>query len=281
MAIVTWFTARRRLIGSVLVGWAVLVVIGSGEAPKDDQWIVLPDLGSLVVVVAGIFALMGAVLFTSLRFRRGSGFTPRKSQTVRTLIVTTIVIAFFATVFPNPQIAEEGDAFEQETAATDSQESGRADDALPLRPDETDIVALLVIGVLALAILLRNRRTDDVQELASEQVDADLGPAIEESIRHLQSEHEPRMAVMAAYASLERALSEQGRHRHPAETPTEHLARVLAEVPSLSGPAVRLGLLYERARFSDHPITHADRATAAAELTRARRLLVPQVAETY
>ena len=82
------------------------------------------------------------------------------------------------------------------------------------------------------------------------------------------------MAVLAAYASLERALAERDRPRHPAETPTEHLARVLAAFPMVASPAVRLGQLYEVARFSDHPITNNDRNRAGEALARARRALV-------
>jgi hypothetical protein len=82
---------------------------------------------------------------------------------------------------------------------------------------------------------------------------------------------------LAAYASLERALTERGHGRDPAETPTEHLARVLADDPGLAPPAIQLGALYELARFSDREITIDDQHRAAESLDRARHRLATPV----
>jgi hypothetical protein len=52
------------------------------------------------------------------------------------------------------------------------------------------------------------------------------------------------------------------------------MARALAVIPTVAGPATGLGALYELARFSDHPISEADSRRAAAALDEARGSLV-------
>ena len=282
MATATWFNARRRLVAFVLLGWAVLVVLGAGEAANDDQWIRLPDLGSFFVTVAGLFVLIALVRLVFMRLGSRSGFSPRKTQSLRTVLLTTFLVVLVATAFAPSQTAEEEPAVETEPATATQQEAVGSADAPGNGADDTDIVVLVVIGVVALAVLLRGRRLNRAVEAPNEHevsLESDLGKTIDDAIHHLQEGNEPRMAVLAAYASLERALSSRGRHREPAETLIEHLSRVLAVVPQLAGPAVRLGALYELARFSDHPISNADRKRAADELARARRTILPLVGE--
>jgi len=144
---------------------------------------------------------------------------------------------------------------------------------------------LLLVFVIVGAVLLRSRRrsiraTTGVADQASELLDEDLAAAIDEATDHLQFTADPRVAVLASYASLERAFAERGWRRQPAETPTEYLARVLAAVPLLAAPAVQLGLLYELARFSDHPITDDDRHRAAGALALARSTLVTMTGDS-
>jgi hypothetical protein len=105
-------------------------------------------------------------------------------------------------------------------------------------------------------------------------LEAGIAPGIGLAADHLLHGTDPRASVLAAYASLEASLAEQGHGRGLSETPTEHLRRALAEVPEVGGPAIKLGELYEIARFSDIPITSEDQRLAASELDRARRQLM-------
>jgi len=209
------------------------------------------------------------------RYRARHGSRPRLSL-LSLLFLTTVVVLVALAIGPQ-EAPEEQILPELPTASTSQQEGTRLTGERSVDGQGSDIAALLLIFVIAGALLVRSaRRTapPSRQQVGSDEMrEANLGPAIDEATRQLQMGSEPRMAVMAAYASLERALAELGHDRHPADTPTEHLARALAAVPAVAAPSVRLGHLYELARFSAQPITEADRVRAAESLAQARRTL--------
>ena len=87
---------------------------------------------------------------------------------------------------------------------------------------------------------------------------------------------DPREAVIACYARMERALAEAGSARRADEAPLELLARVLAEQYVPEGDVRRLTELFEEARFSSHPVTDEMRAAARRSLANvADALAVP------
>ncbi|HEY8745753.1 MAG TPA: DUF4129 domain-containing protein, partial [Chloroflexota bacterium] len=89
-----------------------------------------------------------------------------------------------------------------------------------------------------------------------------------------------RRAVVAAYAGMERALARAGLARRPQEAPFEYLRRVLPAARSNAQTVQRLTELYERARFSEHPITVPMRDTAIQSLQAIRDDLArPEVAD--
>ena len=278
-AVATWFNARRRLVALGLFGWVVLIVVGAGDAPDADEWIALPDLSGVLMAVAALLAVIGLVLLIYLRPNLQPALGTRRTQSIRMLLLLAVVIVLLAIAFgPQETDADEALAEPEPASTVQQQQVGVADDRGG-DASEIDIVAMLIIGVIAGAVLLRSRRraavaAAEIGDEHDEPIETDLGPAIDEATHLLRSGMDPRMAVLAAYAGFERALAERGQHREPAETPTEHMARVLATVPVLTAPAVRLGQLYELARFSDHPISGADRERAADELAQARRVLV-------
>jgi hypothetical protein len=77
---------------------------------------------------------------------------------------------------------------------------------------------------------------------------------LDETLDDLRRERDPRRAVIAAYARMERSLGGYGLPRRPAEAPLEYLGRVLAELAGSAAAARRLTRLFERAKFSEHAI---------------------------
>lgn len=77
---------------------------------------------------------------------------------------------------------------------------------------------------------------------------------------------DPRGAIIAAYAALLTGLETCAQGRRPAETPDEHLARVLAALDVRPEPLRELTTLFGEARFSDHVMTEAQRDRARAAL---------------
>ncbi len=270
-----WFDARRALVVLALAGWSILVVVGAGRAPQSDEWFAVPDLGGVLLAVLGLLALIGAAVLIYFRPTRKAGVGPRTTQPLRALLFTAIVITVFATWFNPEEPPEELATAEQEPAVTAQQEAVRVGSDTEVGPRTADLVALLVIALIAAAAILRSRRpgaaAGSVPANSPGSSTAGLHMAIDEATRQLLSPVNPREAVLAAYASMEAALAHRGQDRDPAETPTEHIARVLADFPALAGPCVQLGRLYELARFSDEPISSGERDVAAAALAEARR----------
>ena len=57
-----------------------------------------------------------------------------------------------------------------------------------------------------------------------------LADVLEETLDDLRAEQDPRRAVIAAYARMERALAAYGLPRNPSEAPDEYLQRIFADL---------------------------------------------------
>jgi LPXTG-motif cell wall-anchored protein len=130
-----------------------------------------------------------------------------------------------------------------------------------------EVFVLLGLGALLVGsfLVLRRRRTDPV----SGGVET-LTEAISQSLDDLRVDPDPRRAIVAAYARMERALAASGVPRRPAEAPHEYLERALLAVDASAGAARRLTELFERAKFSQHEPDAGmrDEAIAALEAIR-------------
>ena len=81
-----------------------------------------------------------------------------------------------------------------------------------------------------------------------------LADVLDETLDDLRAETDPRRAVIAAYARMERALAAYGLPRSPSEAPEEYLQRILADLDVSRHATSRLTALFERARFSSHDV---------------------------
>jgi hypothetical protein len=97
---------------------------------------------------------------------------------------------------------------------------------------------------------LRHRVADELVALSAE----------------LDTDADPREAVIACYVRMERALADAGSPRHPNESPLELLDRVLGEQAVPPDDARRLTDLFSEARFSTHPVTDEMRGAARRSL---------------
>ena len=165
---------------------------------------------------------------------------------------------------------------------------------VPTPPAEPGVVPLVVAGValaamvgLAVAQLMAERRRRRPPRTSAER----LVELLDDTLEDLEREPDPRRAVIAAWARMERGLAAAGLPRHPAEAPFEYAGRGLAAAlappdrgtpPGFPGPlrpasVHRLTGLFERAKFSRHPIGQADREEAMAALRTVRRELAEAV----
>ena len=277
----TRFDRRRILVAAGLVAWASAILVSAGADASGSSWLRLPDLSGLLASAMLALALVGLIMIVVLRPAVPVALDPRPRRSARTLLLVALAVAALALVIgPRdlPEGAERDESPRPEVPGTAVDDGGGSDAGI-------SAVELFAVALIAAAggVVLRASRDRPESSASTEAERADAAPiavpadvarAFEAAIEAMRASTDPRSAVMSAYAELERALAGVGRGRQRAETPTEHLARVLDATPVLAEPALLLGSLYERARFSGHPVTAGDHRDAVAALERARRHIV-------
>ena len=146
------------------------------------------------------------------------------------------------------------------------------------------IIAFGLAAIVAIMLTYRRTRDDRRGRLApwgsapelpdrSPMDEAAAAQTFADTARLLLDEDDPRRAVIAAYAALLDGLAAAGAPRAPYEAPEEHLHRALAvlEVPADASAAVTD--LFLLARFSEHPVTDAERRRAVVALQAAEHSL--------
>ncbi len=267
-------SGRRSAVAALAVaGWVGVLIVAAGPRPSDRSWIGLPALDDLMGV-AFLALIVWAVAWTVrvLRFRPGVSAT-RPANLITLWLGLAIAIAV---LLANPSIVER--LLEIEPADRSESDVGETVDEESTEPIDFAItanqvyVALAAIGGWFAITALARRRTERSDTDAAEDllVDDDFGRTIEGMVGDLELGSDPRAAVLAAYHRLERTLADAGRPRRPSETPAEHLQRVLTRLPIDRAPFVDLAHRYELARFSNQPITEADRDRSVADLAHAR-----------
>ena len=119
---------------------------------------------------------------------------------------------------------------------------------------------------MLLTVHLRNRPIGSFGD-ADGRAAHSVALAARVGLDELRAERDPRMAVVRAYAAMERILSQRGLGRRRHEAPFEYLERTLAVGSLPVQAATELTELFELARFSDHLIARSlrDQAIQALE----------------
>jgi hypothetical protein len=134
------------------------------------------------------------------------------------------------------------------------------------------VIAILL--VLTLAVLSRRRRAPRIPHAGGRRLAA-LIESLAAGSEALTAGGEPRAAIIACYAAMERAA---GSAPAVADTPAEVLARATRAGLVRAEPAETLTGLFRRARYSTQPMTSTDSRVAADTLTELRTDLVRQEA---
>ena len=116
------------------------------------------------------------------------------------------------------------------------------------------LVVLVLLAVVVAAWyradrLRRERLSGDPELLVPA-----LADVLEETLDDLRAETDPRRAVIAAYARMERALGAYGLPRAPAEAPDEYLQRIFSDLEVSRRATSRLTALFAWAKFSSHDV---------------------------
>ena len=99
---------------------------------------------------------------------------------------------------------------------------------------------------------------------------AGLEAVLDDAIEDVLREHDPRRAVVAAWARLERVMTRYGLPRRAPEAPLEYAARAQRELDVEVVSLERLAELYEWARYSLNEVTPAMRQEALDGLIAVR-----------
>lgn len=154
-------------------------------------------------------------------------------------------------------------------------------EGLPTLPEEAETsyeptvswIPLVVVAVLVVAAVMayvvaerrssRGRRSE--HELAEQ-----LAHVLDDTLDDLRAEADPRRAIVAAYARLERVLAANGAPRLASETADEYLPRVLHDLDIDPVAIGRLADLYREAKFSQHEVGPAMKEQAIGALEHVR-----------
>jgi len=274
----------QRPLHLVLTGAGVLVAIAvvavasrgstpAGEAgtrgPADTFYDILFTLYLILLVVGAIFFVY--VLALQRKMRSQAGVEPRRLSMV--VLAFLLLVGFVGArrlqgleLEPPPE--QEAPIVTQTPGALPGATTTPEVDAY--EPGFAWIPALVFVALLAVGggavwwASARRRRAHLGAEPAA--LGEALADVLEETLDDLRAERDPRRAVIAAYARLERVLAAHGIPRRPADAPVEYLSRVLDDLSVSPGAVGRLTLLFERAKFSHHEVEAGMKDEAIAAL---------------
>jgi Domain of unknown function (DUF4129) len=130
-------------------------------------------------------------------------------------------------------------------------------------------MVIAVAVVVALTVWSRRRRSADRARYPSSTL-ARLLDSLAAGHDALSTNADPREAIIACYAAMERGFAAAGSAPAAADTPAEVLARAAGAGIIRSGSPERLTGLFRRARYSAEPMTSADSGAAASALAQMR-----------
>jgi cbb3-type cytochrome oxidase subunit 3 len=271
---VEWVRARHAG-AAVLAGVAIaalLVLVALASRPPDGSG--LPLLGAdpaQVVLDVTVYLLAILALFTLLLIVWA--FWPRRDEAPPklpprrrpfTTIVTMLLLAVAVIVLrgrgqlriPGLDPGGAGVARPLQAVAPNGQRASTGGGGV----DWVAIGIVTAVVLLAAFLIWRALRKPARSRRASAL--AGLEELLDDAIEDVLREADPRRAVIAAWARLERVLARHGVPRRASEAPLEYAARATAELDLAAVSLERLADLYEWARFSLNEVTPAMRQEA-------------------
>jgi uncharacterized protein DUF4129 len=271
----TRFT-RALLLATAAVALVALVAVAAGgyrlsgsrstHASPYAVDVVLTVVIALYLLAAA--AVVVVMFWSGLELRRMPRQQTKRQRTLRSagfLVATIILVAIIANRYhwlapahPPTQQAQTATGKGGGKHAKGSHAKQSHKPQLRMGP----FLAVLGAGGVAFAAFViaeQRRRRRLPKDWAVAEV---LSDVLDETLDDLRSEADPRRAVIAAYARMERSLAAHGIPRRRFEAPHEYLTRVLSEVSGGRLAATRLTALFERARFSPHEVDESMKASA-------------------
>jgi hypothetical protein len=255
--------ASRSPLGESSPSFSGPASSGSPPAVPTPWVIALMIVGGGVALFVVIYSLRSGARSGSARRRGGKGFG---LVSALQLVVLAGVIVLAVALLAHKRNPHRPAALS--TAGRGGHAAHSGGSALPFVGwlPYLALTALVLIDVVILVVAFAPVRRGDASVPSPEVVRS----AVEASLDALESEPDPRRAVIAAYRRMELALSNAGLPRRAAESPREYLRRALGSLDVSAGPLRTLTGLFERARFSVRWIGEEQRDEAVGALVALR-----------
>ena len=273
---------RRAAVALLaLVGLLSLVAIGSAGHTRVDlggrrpSYLVIDAIVSLVLVVLVLGSVVVAWLVIS---QREYFIAQRLAKGRRRRSLVAVVAAFVLLALPFwlkgflHSDAQQPDHIRQPVAVARGAAHTQTG---AYQPHFATISVLLVLGfaasaALAAYLVYRPRRHSLAETADEPSLALTLAGVLGDTLDDLRAEPDPRRAVIAAYARLERTLGAFGLPRRAAEAPDEYLQRIFFDLEVNSRYARTLTQLFARAKFSQHGVDATMKEEAIQLLERIR-----------
>jgi Domain of unknown function (DUF4129) len=134
------------------------------------------------------------------------------------------------------------------------------------------LVGLVIWAIVRDQARRRNRRAGLRAPVPQEPRTAeDLVAALDAGLEELSdTDRDPRRAVIACWVRLEQAAAAAGTPRHPGDSPTDLVGRLLREQHVDAGVLAALLEVYRQARYATHTVDDQMRVQARSALQRLR-----------
>ncbi len=263
-----------------LVGIVAIAATGStpggssdSRAPSEGLLDALFTLGILAVIGGAILLVWGLAQRQAIARQVASGRYPR--FTLGSFLVLAGIIAILVRLFSHLSPPERATVDEETVLGGGNPVPtlpGETDQLKPYEPSISWIPIVLVVALVlgaALAYVVAERRSRR-QRQPREVLATELADALDEALDDLRAETDPRRAIIAAYARVERVLAANGIARRSSETAEEYLVRVLRDLELDPAAIGRLTALFAEAKFSHHEVDAEMKEEAIAALEHVR-----------
>jgi hypothetical protein len=249
------------------------------RAPSDTLLDALFTLWLVAAAAGGVLLVYGLAQRKAIARELASGRYRRSSLgawVAFVLVFTAVIsIARYLNLRPQPRdISDEEPAFGTRQPGIDRSGHKPIGDYHPGISWIVVAVVVVLAGGAVTAYVISQRRARGATR-ADEELGERLVLALDEVLDDLRAEADPRRAIVAAYARMERVLAASGVPRQSAETADEYLGRVLRELAPGSNAVAHLTDLFTQAKFSHHDVDATMKEDAIQALEQVRDELRP------
>ena len=264
------------LVSVVAIAATGSTTTGTGDArpPAATLLDTILSLGMVAVLAGGVMLIYGLTQRKAIAREIATKKYRRTTFVAYAVFMTLLTLGYYWRLrnwrSPAPPEDEVGEQAFPNAPPPQAPGGGAADSAYEPRFAWIPVAVVLTLAVAGVAAYLVAERRRRGPARADETLAEQLALALDDTLDDLRAESDPRRAVIAAYARLERVLAAHGIARRPAETPEEYFARILGDLEIDPRAVRRLTDLFSRAKFSQHEVDAGMKEEAIQALEHVR-----------